>query len=128
MLRDADELLAPAVAQAIAALKLGPEDAAAVKLAGRYAAAIDQAAAVADDAARALEKADPDDADAQMHIYSLAAKVEEKELLEKLGPKLLAALESLGASPAARARLKEGKPGGSKKPGGLAALRQAHGA
>ncbi len=97
MLRDADELLTPAVAETIAALSLGPEDAAAVKLAGRYAAAIDGAK----DSAWAMRW---------------------------IGPLLLDALESLGATPAARARLKEGKPGGSKKPGGLAALRQAHGA
>jgi hypothetical protein len=90
-LRDAGELLAPAVNDTVAALTLAPEDAAAVKLAQRYAAAID------------------DGGD-----------------LEKLGPKLLAALESLGATPAARARLKEGSAGG--KPAGLRALRQAHGA
>ena len=42
-LRDADELLSPAVASTITALGLGPEDAAVVKLAERYAAAIDQA-------------------------------------------------------------------------------------
>jgi hypothetical protein len=91
MLRDAGDLLVPAVTATIAALKLTPADAGAVKLAQRYAIAID---------------ADGD--------------------LEKLGPKLLAALESLGATPAARARLKEGGTGA--KPAGLHALRQAHGA
>lgn len=94
MLRDASELLGPAVAGTLAALTLKPEDAAAAKLAQRYAAAIDTAGAPA-------------------------------EILDKLGPKLLAALESLGATPAARARLKEGRPA-SARPGGLAALRQAH--
>ncbi len=75
MLRDAGELLGPAVTETIAALRLEDADTAAVKLAQRYAKAID----------------DGDDA------------------LEKLGPKLLAVLESLGATPAARARLKEGR-------------------
>jgi hypothetical protein len=42
-LRDADDLLAPAVAETLAALDLGPEHAAAVKLAKRYAAAMDSA-------------------------------------------------------------------------------------
>src|SRR5258708_11436883 len=48
------------------------------------------------------------------------------EALERLGPRLLAVLESLGATPAARARLKEGRAAGSGKPGGLQALREAH--
>ncbi len=42
-LRDADELLAPAVAETLAALDLGPEHAAAVKLAERYAQVLDEA-------------------------------------------------------------------------------------
>ena len=41
--RDADELLAPAVAETLAALDLGPEHAAARKLAERYADVIDKA-------------------------------------------------------------------------------------
>jgi hypothetical protein len=78
-LRSAGELLAPAVAETIAALDLSTEDAAAVRLAGRYAATID----TAEDRAEAMEK---------------------------LGPKLLAVLESLGATPAARAKLRGGAP------------------
>ncbi len=86
MLRDAGELLGPAVAGAVAALTLAPADGAAVKLAQRYAAAID-------------------DADNRA------------EALERLGPRLLAALESLGATPAARAKLKGGKePGATEDP------------
>ena len=46
------------------------------------------------------------------------------EALERLGPKLLAALESLGATPAARAKLKGGpEPGATEDP--LARLRSA---
>ena len=97
MLRDAGDLLVPAVAAIIDVIPLAAADMAAAKLAERYAAAIDAADVPA-------------------------------EALERLGPKLLAALESLGATPAARARLKEGKPAGGNKPGGLAALRQAHSA
>src|SRR5258708_21178000 len=94
MLRDAGELLGPAVTATVAALILTAADAAAVKLAQRYAAAID-------------------DADNRA------------EALERLGPKLLAPLESLGATPAARAQLKECRPAGSGKPRGLPALPQA---
>jgi len=42
-LRDADELLAPAIAETLAALDLGNEHAAAAKVAERYAAVIDGA-------------------------------------------------------------------------------------
>ncbi len=48
------------------------------------------------------------------------------ELLDKLGPKLLAALESLGATPAARARIKGGRSPDAPQ-SRLAQLRQAHG-
>lgn len=43
VLRDADELLLPAVEQTLAALKLGDSDGAAAQLARRYAAIIDRA-------------------------------------------------------------------------------------
>jgi hypothetical protein len=95
MLRDAGELLVPAVTGTVAALTLTDADDAAVKLAQRYAAAIDTAESPG-------------------------------EALERLGPKLLAVLESLGATPAARARLKEGKDAGNGRPSGLHALREAH--
>src|SRR5258708_32494072 len=87
--------LARAAAETAAAPPGAPADSAAVKLAQRYAAAID-------------------DADNRA------------EALERLGPRLLAVLEALGATPAARAKLKEGRAAGSGKPGGLQALREAH--
>ena len=43
VLRAVDDMLGPAIAQTIAALDLGPEHAAAVKLAERYAKVIDRA-------------------------------------------------------------------------------------
>src|SRR5260370_38438836 len=95
MLRDAGELVGPAVAATVTGLTLTAADAAAVKLAQRYAAAIDGA----DNRAEALER---------------------------LGPRLLAVLESLGATPAARAKLKEGRAADSGKPGGLQAPPEAH--
>jgi hypothetical protein len=78
-LRDASELLWPAVAETLSQLDLGSEDAAAKKLAQRYAQVIDGAK-------------DPEWA------------------MRWIAPLLLDALEQLGATPAARARLKGGKP------------------
>lgn len=84
MLRDADDLLVPAVRETLGALDVQAEDAAAVRLALRYAKTID----------------DHLDADGQ-HDYAWAVRW--------IGPLLIDALEQLGATPAARARLKTGK-------------------
>ncbi len=78
MIRDADDLLTPAVRETLNALDVQAEDAAAVRLALRYAHTIDT---------------NPDPSWAMRWI----------------GPLLLDALEQLGATPAARARLKTGK-------------------
>ena len=75
-LRDAGELLAPAVAETLEALGLKPEDAAAAHLALRYAQIID-------------ECRDP--------AWGL----------RWIGPHMLAALESLHATPMSRAKLKK---------------------
>ena len=92
-LRDADELLAPAVEETITALKLGERDTAAAQLARQYARTIDAAQ-------------DP----------AWAARW--------LGPLLLKALESLGATPMAR-KGAEGPPG-PRRPNRVAQLRTAH--
>ena len=118
-----------AVEEAVAALDLKPEDCAAVELGRHYAEQIDHAermAAVADRAIRTLMKDDPDEEDHQKYVYALAAKVEAKELLDKLGPKLLAILEAVGATPAARAKLKGGGPVATG-PSQLDRLRQTRG-
>lgn len=92
-LQDADRTLTAAVALTLDALQLAPGDAAAKRLATRYAAAIDAA---------------------ENHA----------EALDKLGPKLLATLEALGATPQARA--KQAKGGATADaPDPLAALRKA---
>ena len=107
MLRDADELLAPALAAAISALQLtGDRDAAVVRLAQRYAAQLDRAAELAAKA-DAIDL-DPDDRDGQLLLATLAAQVQAQQALTTLGPKLLAALQALQATPAARARRKGG--------------------
>ena len=77
-LRDASELLWPAVSETLTQLDLGSEHAAAKKLAQRYAQIIDQTE-------------------------------DQKWAARWLMPLLLDALEQLGATPAAQARLKGGK-------------------
>ncbi|MEC3975095.1 terminase small subunit [Amycolatopsis sp. H20-H5] len=93
-LRDVAGLLVTAVAETVAGLEISPEDRAVVKLAAAYAEQIDDA--------------DP---------------AERADVLEKLGPRLLAALDALGATPKARAAA---KGGGARAGGGkLAAIRAA---
>lgn len=83
-LREADKLLWPAVQETLAALGQLSEDSAARKLAQRYAQAIDA-----------------------------TSDAKQASVLRWLGPELLRVLESLGATPAARAAMTKG----SKKPG-----------
>jgi hypothetical protein len=97
-LRDADELLLPAVRASIAALKdKTGADAAIIKLAERYAVTIDQ-----------------------------APPARTEYVMRYIGPLLHDALESLGATPVARTKTrgKEGSPSGGTSR--LATLRAAH--
>lgn len=96
--RDASELLYPAVCETIAVLKLDPDgqDAAAAKLAERYAKLIDE-----------------------------ASDAKQANVLRWLGPELLKVLETLGATPAARAAIKKPAKGANGKPNGLQQLRAA---
>ena len=96
---DADELIVPAVIATLDALDLKPEDAAAAKLARYYALQIDQATV-----------------SGEPKISAWAAR--------NIAPLLLQTLESLGATPAARAAMKTSKPADAK-PAGLTALRAA---
>lgn len=104
-LRDTSELLYPAVQETIAGLGLLGSDAAAVKLAQRYARTIDRA-----------HESGP-------KVYFAT--------LRWLGPELLKVLTELGATPAARAAIakatKTGKPEDGK-PNRLQQLRQTRGA
>lgn len=60
---------------------------------------------------------------ARAYAEAIDAAPGDPEVLEKLGPKLLAALESLGATPKARATITKGTAGAAA--GRLAALRAA---
>jgi hypothetical protein len=92
-LQDADQLLLPAVREAIAALELTEKDAGTVKLAEQYARAIDGAG---------RHCADCEDPECKRESNTWA--------MRWIAPLLLDALESLGATPLARSRLKTGAP------------------
>jgi len=117
-LRDVDDLLAPALATTIATLELTDEDAGVVKLAERYAATIDDAARIAAE----LDDLDYTE-DTAKRVAALAKRVDAMTVIAELGPKLLACLEQLGATPAARSRLKGGATGAGTNR--LEAARQA---
>ena len=103
MLRDASELLYPAVYATVMSLDIDRDgkDGAAAKLALQYARTIDE--------------------QPPGKLYA--------GTLRWLGPELQRILESLGATPAARAAMKRGgKAASDAKPSGLAKLREARGA
>lgn len=102
MLRDASELLWPALVATLHELDLKPEDEAAKKLAQRYAQIIDQI---------------PDKAPRGQQDQAWAARW--------LFPLLLDALTALGATPQARAALTKGQKPPETRPNGLAKLRAA---
>jgi hypothetical protein len=92
-MRDASELLWPAVAETLSQLNLDSEHAGAAKLAKLYARVID----TSDRHCAGCQDADCE----RTSAASWAARW--------IGPLLLDCLEQLGATPAARARLKGGK-------------------
>lgn len=108
--------LAAKVEETLEKLDLAPEDAAVSALAVQYARTIDRAAAIAADAARV--PFDPDTAEA---VEQLRKRVAAHTTMSDLGPKLLAALEALQATPRARATAGKPAPAGGKSR--LAALR-----
>lgn len=103
-----DRKLTPAVEETLEKLTLQPEDAALARLVLSYARTIDQAAAIAAHAAKI--PFDPDTAD---EVKRLASRVSAQVTMSDLGPKLLAALDALGASPKARAAVGKPAPSGS---------------
>jgi hypothetical protein len=120
-----DRKLTPAVEETLSQLELAPEDVGIARLAVGYARTIDQAAAIAAQAQRI--PFDPDTAD---EVKRLAARVSAHATMADLGPKLLATLDALGATPKARAVT--AKSGGHKPAAGgtaspLARLRRAAG-
>lgn len=101
-LRDASELLWPAVAETLTSLDLSSEHAAAKKLAQRYAQVIDG-----------------------MPEHAPRGQPDQAWALRWIGPLLLDALTELGATPAAKARLKGGKDTAPAAKSQLDKLREA---
>jgi hypothetical protein len=122
-LRPAEELLAPVVEESIAALSIKPEDAAVVRLARRYAATIDAGRELAALIGRAWDELEPDDQDGRKRLAVIEAQLADRAVMADLGPKLLAALAALGATPAARLKAKGGEP--ARGPSRLQILREA---
>lgn len=113
--RAVEELIAPAVAETVSKLATRPEDAAAIRLAERYAAALDDAVLIAIGLGELDELLPVSDEDGRKTLFALSKRVEAQAVLAELGPKLLAVLESLGASPKARAAV-AGKGGAPRDP------------
>lgn len=109
-LQNAEHLLAPVVEQSLAALTLNDEDQAAAALARAYARQLDGVTRAEFLAECALQEVGDEDPMTRLYIQGLKAKVDAKEMFDRIGPKLLAVLESLGATPAARGRMKGGPP------------------
>lgn len=107
-LRPADRLLTPAVAETIKALDTADVDAGAVRLAVRYAHDLDEAAVISASLTKALRELEELSPTLHDKFLTLAVRIEETTVLGNLGPKLLAALEQLAATPAARAKLRGG--------------------
>lgn len=110
------ELEAAAV-ETLAAIPTEAQDAGCRALVLRYARTIDQASAIAADAASV--PFNPDDAQA---LDRLRRRLDAHVVMAEVGPKLLAALEALNASPRARAAV--GKPSGPAGKSKLSALRE----
>jgi hypothetical protein len=107
-------------------LELSAEDSGVSRLVELYARQLDQAAGAAAQADKVLRMVDPEDVDLHELVSALKAKLAARVAVENLGPKLLAALDSIGATPKARAAVSKG--GASRGPSKLASLRAARGA
>ena len=108
-----------AVAAALRAAELRPEDGAAKALAQRYAALIDEAVPLAkyDKPLRALRQAvrESSDPNAEEHLAKIEVALSAHSVASDLGPKLLAVLTALGM-PAAGRGAKGGTGGGTVSP------------
>lgn len=107
--------MAEKVAETLENLELRPEDAGLRALALRYAVTIDEARQLAEEAA-----ALPYDEDTVAMVARLKTRVDAHTVMVDVGPKLLAALDALGATPKARSATGKPQPSGSSA---LAALR-----
>lgn len=117
---DDDGLLLPEVRATLAALKLEPShkhsvDRAMHRLAESYAAKIDEAWTIALNARDLVALAQDEESDFEIAKRMLNALVkfsESNSVLSDLGPRLQSVLETLGASPKARAAMVGSRGGG----------------
>lgn len=123
-LQAADGLVSSALAETLDGLDVTAADSAAVKLAERYAASLDQASGMQAAADRVLRAVDGDEELTEL-VSALRQKVTAQGITERVGPKLLEVLDALGATPKGRARLPRKEQAGG---GALAAVRSARGA
>jgi hypothetical protein len=100
--------MAEKVRETLEKLATQPEDAAVRELALQMAEAIDNSAALAEVAAQL-----PYDPDTAVMVARLKTRVEAQQVMIDLGPKLLAALDALGATPKARAAAGKPPPAGA---------------
>lgn len=124
MLRPAEETFVASVEATLIELDLAGADTALVRLTRELAATLDAGDELADHVERAWEALNPEDIDGRKRLALIEAKLTQRATLSDLGPKLLAALTALGATPAARAQ-RRGGGGDRRGPSGLDALRQA---
>jgi 3-hydroxyisobutyrate dehydrogenase-like beta-hydroxyacid dehydrogenase len=122
---DVDKLVLPQVRHTIEQLHLLPADSAAATLAERYAELIDHAAVATTylKPLRELRAVIAGNTAAAEHLTRLEVALSAHSVASDLGPKLLAVLESLGATPKARGAVMGG--GGSAAQGALARIRAA---
>lgn len=99
-----------ALSTSLKAVQLRPEDQAARALAERYARDLDEAAVVSANLTKAMRDLLAIDPALHDRFLTLATRIEGTAVLAAIGPKLLAALEQLGMTPAARAAV-TGKTG-----------------
>lgn len=100
-------MLTEVVRAALAAQPVDARDAALAELSLTYARLLDDAGQLHAAAINALEEWDREDPIGRAHIQKLADALAARQAVNDLGPKLLAALESLLLGPRARAAAKK---------------------
>lgn len=104
----------------LAAAGLSERDGAAAALARRYSLLMDRAEEASRVAMLELIDLDPEDRDGYRRLALVEKAISSQSVASDLGPKLLAALTSLGCTPAGRG-IK-----GKDNPGAISPARQAH--
>ncbi len=94
--------LSESVEKSLKAARLGAKDQGAAQLCRHYAALMDDAERLAEEAERAWEELSLDDIDGRRRLARLEAMLAPRVVANDLGPKLLAGLTALGLTLAGR--------------------------